>query len=149
MNAKHLEIAMSAAPALGPVTKTLLQHRLQRKTIEAQKNAEMEVIETKARATDERNAQAAVATPTPTPQKTQPASSNEFSESISALKDGETCQVCLGILDAMDSVAPEDRGKALAEYGQLKHVMDTANSEDELVEFIDQTEVLDGVMGQL
>lgn len=137
----QLVLLRELGPVLASLARTEFEQRKKLKMLERQKQQEIEVIEAKQQSEQSTNGidveslqQTATTTATP--------SDDWFEDSLQTLKDKETCDICMMILESIEDVPVEDRAQAIAEYGQFKQSLSESKDESEVRELLYETDVL-------
>lgn len=135
MDKRTLETVEGLTPVLVPTMKLLADHHITLRHAKKQRDMELEIVEKKKEMQEEAAQSLKRAQPQQQPQPQQ-------RSRIDELKAQEDCNVCQQILDYIDRLDGPRRGKGIEEYGRLKETMETAESEQEVRDFIDNSDVI-------
>jgi hypothetical protein len=142
MKRQHLEAAEKLAPVVAPALRTAISHHMQLRQQQAQKEIQLDIAEQKQKMQQQATEQmqeiergAAV--------KERERGEDNGENSVMRLMEKEDCDICKKMLRVIDGYSGEKREIALAEYGQLKGVMESADDDEEVRSFIEETDVLD------
>lgn len=135
------ELVDAVATAGGAVVKDTIVRRQELNSHERMK--EMEVELAKARREHGNPEPRAHPEPKATPSVGAGA---DLSAAFADLKAQENCQTCLDLLEAIEAAPHDQQVRALAEWGRFKHAVERGESEAELREVLESSDVLVGLL---
>lgn len=141
MHEKHIKAIEAVAPVVTPVVKTVANHQMQLRQQREQRDIQLEIAEKK-QELQEKSAQKMREIES----AERDESESQGTDTVMELMEDEDCTICKKMLRVIDGYEGERREIALAEYGELKGVMERADDESEVKEFIEGSRVLDDTL---
>lgn len=159
MDQRQIEALTSLAPPAASLLRTFVVQRKKMDAMREQKELELETIKAKQKASDAppdaMNAVAQVGQQNQEPVNDtgsnlpQTQGRGSFIDSLDELKRDEDCDLCLQILDAMETVEEGRRATALAEYGRFKQATEGTDDPSEAAAMLRDTNVLSDLIGEI
>ena len=147
---RQIRLAAEAMPALAPLCRTMLEEKLNERAMERRKDAELELIEAKQQVDSGPGASLQISSQQSetrdTEQQVIQQDQSVFDDSIDQLQREEDCGLCARLLDGIRDVDPEDRARALSEYGRFKQSVDDTDDVSQIRDEVDEMPVLKEVM---
>lgn len=138
------EIVDSGATAAGALAKEVLVHRKEMDRIEAEKKAQIELVEARKRAQDDTEDTDDDETRLERPGTPQP-TADEIEAEIEELMAEEMCAICRELLRALKDRPPAEQIRGVKEYGEFKNRLSSDADAEELRAVLRETVVLHSI----
>lgn len=147
------ELIEASSGALATLAKEMLVHRNEMRTLEQQKEMELELAEARQQSSAGQPAQGGQQTQAQSAPDEQAHAAvgveqADLTDAFEDLREREQCGVCRTLLDAIERADRRTQVKALTEYGKLQHAVATGGTEDEIKAILQSSDTLEDLLEQ-